>query len=83
MSETTGQKHIDARLENWFTQEITRYATESCVIFGYIFDDKKGRFKDDTWISTSFINKTEFKEGEVVETMNSRYLLGKRLNFTD
>jgi len=65
---------ITGRLENWAWDDVHP------VIWGFIYDDERGRFRDGTWIHTSLINKKKFKElkaGDTVETLNSSYLLGK------
>lgn len=63
----------DARLENW------KWSTSRHGIFlvGAIFDDRKNRFRDGTRVRTSLVTRGKCREGEVVETMNTRYLLGK------
>lgn len=63
---------IDGTLENWGI-----YFT--CII-GNIFNDIKGRFKDNTVIKTSKVidNIYELKEGDIFSTKNSTYLLGKK-----
>lgn len=50
------------------------------VIYGTIYDDKLKRFRDGTEIRTSLVVSTakDRKEGRVIETRNSRYLLGKK-----
>lgn len=49
-------------------------------IAGEIHDDKDKRFDDGTTIRTSTVqgDMTTLKEGDVIETVNSRYLLGKK-----
>jgi hypothetical protein len=67
MSEITG------RLENWVPQ--------FNILWGHVHDDVRKRFEDGTWIHTSSIfnvNLKDLKEGDVVQTLNSSYLLGKR-----
>lgn len=71
---TKKQTH-NGRLENWVVDPFGRN-----VIWGEIFGDTKKRFEDGAWIHTSsidpdFINKA--KEGDIVVTLNSSYLLGK------
>lgn len=68
---------ITGRLENWVWDGV------HSVIWGFIYDDEKGRFRDGTWIHTSLIDRTKFKElksGNVVKTLNSSYLLGEPSN---
>ena len=55
------------------------------VAYGFIYDDKKGRFFDDEWIRTSIIvednlNPKMYQKGDVIETLNSKYLLGEPIN---
>lgn len=67
---------ITARLENWVRDPIFR------IIWGNVYDDSRGRFPDGTLIHTSDIDVKELSnasEGECVDTLNSRYLLGKPL----
>lgn len=66
MSEVTG------RLENWFP---FGYA-----IAGTIHGDVHGRFADGKTIRTSTIegDVSKLKEGDIVKTRNSSYLLGKK-----
>lgn len=49
-------------------------------IWGIIYEDKLKRFRDGTEIRTSTVVSPakDRKEGRVVETRNSRYLLGKK-----
>ena len=51
-------------------------------IAGEIYDDKDKRFDDGTTIRTSTVqgDMTNLKEGDVIQTLNSRYLLGKKAN---
>lgn len=53
------------------------------VVWGDIYGDTKGRFPEGTWIHTSRIvepqDLTTLKEGMIVETLNSKYLLGQPL----
>jgi hypothetical protein len=67
---------LTGRLEAWSYDDLNH------VIWGWIFDDKNKRFKDETYIHTSLLTVpegTEFKEGMEVPTLNSLYLLGKKL----
>ena len=67
---------LTGRLEAW------SYDEKNHVIWGWIFDDKNKRFKDETYIPPSNLRvpkTTDFKEGMEVPTMNSLYLLGKKL----
>ncbi len=55
----------DARIENW--------VKVGNVIYGEIFEDSKGRFKDGDGIVTS---KLVSVDGDVAKTLNSTYKLG-------
>ena len=64
--------NVKGLLENWYP---FGYA-----IAGEIHDDKDKRFDDGTTIRTSTVqgDMTDLKEGDVIKTNNSSYLLGKR-----
>jgi len=72
---------ITGRLEDWTYDKLYN------VVWGYIYDDTRGRFFDGQRIHTSDIPSTrlngrdasQFVEGSVILTRNSRYLLGKPL----
>lgn len=68
---------ITGRLENW------AYNSKSNTIVGEIYNDANGRFRDGSQIQTSRLKPMSVqvstpKEGVVMETLNSSYLLGKR-----
>lgn len=64
---------IDGVLNNWEKVQINGAI---CVV-GDIFNDIKGRFKDGDNIRTSAVTgSTNFKQGLVIQTRNSKYLLG-------
>ena len=64
--------NITGRLENWHIE-----AWGEChVVVGDIYDDIHGRFWDGSSIHTSAVETTDIQEGDVVNTRNSRYLLG-------
>jgi len=65
---------ITGRLEAWCPDNI--YGR---ILWGTLYGDSKGRWKDGTRIHTSDIMtpKEEWKEGVVIQTRNSTYLLGK------
>lgn len=65
-------------LDDWIVDPLGR-----SVIWGNIRNDKAGRFRDGTNIHTSFINLDAvgfkaLKEGDIVKTRNSSYLLGTK-----
>jgi hypothetical protein len=63
------------RLENWDPDPIFS------IIWGDIYDDVHKRWEDGTRIHTSKVPNmryTSLEEGDIVETLNSIYLLGER-----
>ena len=67
--------NITGRLESWYTgMEIG----DEFIIWGDIYDDVNNRFGNGLHIHTSGIKKRDVKEGDIVETRNSRYVLGKK-----
>ena len=67
-------------LEFW---EVHEDELDEYVIWGDIYGDKKGRFRDGTRIHTSGISHksfptTELKQGTTILTRNSIYQLGVR-----
>ncbi|MGL1886294.1 MAG: hypothetical protein OCD76_07245 [Reichenbachiella sp.] len=72
MSKVTG------RLEDWYRSQPASYEDEF-MIWGDCYDDIHKRFPDGMVIHTSGIKNREVKEGDVVKTRNSTYLLGKEL----
>lgn len=67
MNEVTG------RLESWYYDHALR------VYYGHIYDDVKKRWWDGAFIHTSHCPYPNKKEGDIIETRNSTYLLGKPL----
>jgi hypothetical protein len=66
---------ITGRLEKWVIQE---RGLEEFVVWGHVYDDTRERFPDGTMIHTSGIRSRPLKEGDVVTTRNSTYLLGEK-----
>lgn len=69
---------VTAILDDWIVDPFGR-----SVIWGRVRDDKAGRFRDGTDIRTSRIDLDAvgfraLKEGDIVKTLNSSYLLGKK-----
>ena len=67
-------EEYDGVLTNWIIDPMGRG-----VLWGEIFGDKKERFNDGSWIHTSYMEPDVIsgaKEGIVVRTLNSAYLLG-------
>lgn len=60
---------------------IKNYVRKGDVIWGYIYDDSKGRFADGTFIHTSKIVSID---GDILKTRNSVYILEKsfKVNLT-
>jgi len=65
---------ITGRLENWAREQVTR---KEFIIWGDVYDDIHERWRDGQWIHTSGIKNRKCKEGDVVTTRNSAYLLGR------
>ena len=70
MSEVTG------RLEDWHRGINTG---KEFILWGRCYDDVEGRFPDGIGIHTSGIKNRSVREGDIVETRNSTYKLGKEL----
>ena len=66
------KNEVTGRLENWYRW--------SSMIIGDVYGDVRERFEDGQSIHTASIkgDRDNLKEGDVVQTRNSRYLLGKR-----
>ena len=60
-----------ARLEYWSYDKVWH------VFNGHIFDDVRMRFPDGSYIHTSHCVEPDAKEGDIIHTLNSTYLLGK------
>ena len=69
--------HVTARLENWLMDN------KSGCLIGDIYDDELKRWPDGQKIKTSklapmSVQASPAKEGDVMYTLNSSYLLGKK-----
>lgn len=67
-------EEVTGRLEYWLPDD-------RGIIWGNLFDDVRKRWHDGQWIHTSLITSHpnhDFKEGDIVTTLNSKYLLGKK-----
>ena len=76
---THTKKEVTGRLEGWVRDPY------KAVVWGYLFDDVHKRWEDGIHIHTSHIedfSDLDLKEGDVVTTANSTYLLGKELKIT-
>jgi len=75
----TEEKKHDAILKNWIISPLHINS-----LAGQIFGDTKGafggpRWEDGTSVTTSTISADQaIEEGAVIQTRNTRYLLGKR-----
>ena len=63
---------VTGRLENWW------YDSLNHVFWGNIYEDVRGRWHDGQHIHTSMCHNPDAKEGDIIKTRNSRYLLGKK-----
>lgn len=71
------KQEVTGRLENWV------YSKKQNVLIGDLYDDVNGRWEDGTPVKTSTLQPMSLqvstpKEGSVVNTLNSVYLLGKQ-----
>ena len=72
MDESDLMSRCDGQLEDWFLQQ--------GMVYGRIFADRKCRFPDGFFLHTSEVLEAShkpLKEGAIIETCNSVYLLGK------
>lgn len=74
------QQQVTGRLEGW---SIILMYEDMYYLVGHVYDDIKGRFVDGALIHTSIITEgrhphAQLKEGDVVHTTYSSYLLGAR-----
>ena len=61
-------------LEDWRRVQVSK---KEFVIWGHVYEDIHGRFRNGAFIHTSGIKNRAVKEGDIVQTRNSTYLLGK------
>ena len=73
----SGQQY-DAVLQDWIILPLPAYPGTHLLI-GIVTNDRKSRFADGRCIHTSALltQLEDIVEGAVVETLNTRYLLGK------
>jgi hypothetical protein len=64
-------------LSGWVSVYPNSYDKGWHVFWGHIHEDTRQRFYDGAWIHTSHCVEPDAKEGDVVHTLNSTYLLGK------
>lgn len=69
-----GEIEITGKLDNW--------TLVGGVIWGEIYNDKLHRWRNGYLIHTSTVvsSPVDIKEGNVISTLNSRYLLGAQEN---
>ena len=67
---------ITGIIEAWRMDQVTK---EEFIIWGFIYNDVHGRWGNDTYFHTSGIKNRKCKQGDVVDTRNSRYELGASL----
>ncbi|WP_373088760.1 hypothetical protein [Zhongshania sp.] len=72
---------VTGRIENWW---IGWSYKKEYQIAGNLYDDVHGRWEDGVLFHTSGIQSKDFpihklQPGDVVQTRNSRYLLGEKL----
>lgn len=77
----TTNANYDAVLHHWCVVPYHSPFDDAEVIVGRIGGDRKGRFADGRWIMTSVLvsPREDVRRGSIVQTVNSRYLLGDRL----
>lgn len=73
----SGQRY-DAVLHDWIILPLPAYP-DTHLLVGIVTDDRKNRFADGRCIHTSAIVTPlkQIVEGSIVETLNTRYLLGE------
>lgn len=73
----SGQRY-DAVLQDWIILPLPAYPSTHLLV-GIVTNDRKNRFTDGRCIHTSAVVTPleEIVEGAVVETLNTRYLLGE------
>lgn len=72
---------FDAVLHHWCLAGYRSPDDVQAVLIGVITADRKGRFDNGRWIMTSVLVSPldQIAEGAIVQTLNSRYLLGEPL----
>lgn len=66
---------ITATLENWYPVQCT---SKEMIIYGACYGDALGRFPDGEIIHTSGVKNRKLSEGDIVNTRNNKYKLGKK-----
>lgn len=77
LPEELSSEEFDAELHDWVPVAGVSNTGAWLVLVGRVTGDRKGRFKDGRWIHTSpIVSSPETVAcGEIVTTLNSRYLL--------
>lgn len=72
-------RNFDAELHDWILVMHPASTLAWPTIVGVVRNDSKGRFADGRTIRTSVLLTTiiEIREGAIVQTLNTRYLLGR------
>lgn len=68
----SSDKPLGGRLESWLVSGVQ--------VKGYLRDDPMNRWKDDSFITTSYVVELNEEEG-YLETRNTRYDLGEKFIF--
>ena len=71
------EHETNGTIENWFIDQATK---KEFIIYGCLFDDPNNRWFNGQFIHTSGIKNRKCAQGDIVETRNSKYLLGVPLN---
>jgi hypothetical protein len=69
---------ITGRIENWSID--SDFVDGYTVVRGHVHDDVRGRWREGQYVRSSALVGDCFdhlKEGDIVRTLNSKYLLGK------
>lgn len=74
-------QQFDAVLHHWCLAGYRSPDDVQAVLIGVVAGDRSGRFANGRWIMTSLLVSPldQIAEGTIVQTLNSRYLLGEPL----
>jgi hypothetical protein len=70
--------NVTGRIENWHVSMPDE--SGEIMVWGDVYGSYM--FNDGTYIHTSGCPNTEYKEGDIVTTRNSTYLLGKKVKMS-
>ena len=78
LASAASRRRYDAVLHDWIILPLPDY-TRTFLLVGIVTNDRKNRFADGRCIHTSALVTPleEIVEGSIVETLNTRYLLGE------